>query len=61
MDDQTMKSPPEADQYSEAETARRRDATVKAMIATPPEPRATKPNRKLSRAKGASAKRGKAG
>jgi len=48
------------DTYSPAEAARRRDATIKAMIATPPEPRAqTKGKRKLSRPKAASAKRSK--
>jgi hypothetical protein len=45
----------ETDTYSEAETARRRDATIKNMLGTPPQPR--KPKRKPSRAKSASAKR----
>jgi len=45
------------DAYSEAETARRRDAIVRNMIATPPAPRAPiKAKRKPSRAKGTSRK-----
>jgi hypothetical protein len=42
--------------YSEAETARRRDAVVKAMIATPPTPHTTKKKAKAS-AKRASARK----
>jgi hypothetical protein len=42
------------DEYSEAETARRRDAIVRNMIATPPRPHTGKPQkRKPSRAKAA--------
>ncbi len=45
-------SRPPDEQFSEAETARRRDATIKNMIAMPPTPRgAIKSKKKPSRAK----------
>jgi hypothetical protein len=53
------KAPPD-DQYSEAETARRRDAIIKNMIAMPPKPHTpAKSKRKLSRRKPAAKKRRK--
>jgi hypothetical protein len=39
------KSPQIDEQYSAAETVRRRDATIKQMLNTPPQPRKTKPSR----------------
>ena len=36
----------DVDQYSEAETARRRDATIKNMLNTPPKPRKSPKPRK---------------
>jgi hypothetical protein len=45
MPDMTEKRPapkPDDDTYSPEETARRRDATVRAMIAMKPQPRSTK-------------------
>jgi hypothetical protein len=45
------------EQYSDAEAARRRDATIRAMIATPPQTHAPlKTKRRPSRAKPASKK-----
>jgi hypothetical protein len=35
------KPAPDDDRYSDEEAARRRDATVRAMIATPPQPKRT--------------------
>jgi hypothetical protein len=36
------------DEYSEAETARRREAAIKKMLATPPKPHAAKDKKKPS-------------
>jgi hypothetical protein len=47
------------DTYSAAETARRRDAIVRNMIATPPQPRTTPKKRITSRVKSAPKKRKK--
>jgi hypothetical protein len=55
--------PTPTDQYSEEETARRRDATIKQMLATPPQPhsemRLGKPRRKIGKSPKAAAARKK--
>jgi hypothetical protein len=42
----------ETDQYSEAETIRRREAAIKKMLATPPKPHTAKGKKKPSPGKG---------
>jgi hypothetical protein len=50
------KSPEDERPYSEQEVARRRDATIKAMIATPPKPRKDNPPQAIKKKKRAKAK-----
>jgi len=46
-----MTAPKKSESYSETETAKRREAITRAMIATPPTPHSSKPKEKLSRGK----------
>jgi hypothetical protein len=51
--DSPMGKTEQSDQYSEKETAQRRDAVIKRMLSTPPKPHSEmklgKPRRKLSK------------